>query len=315
MLNYDTSFCNIHGWIILDKPKELSSSKAVLKAKKILNVKKAGHAGTLDPFATGVLPVALGEATKTIRFLVEKDKRYKFTVEWGKETDTDDIKGRVIKYSDVIPIKRNILKKIKLFKGITNQIPPNYSAIKVNGKRAYKIAREIYEHGNKDLKINYKSRTIRIDKFNIINHKGAETEFEITCSKGTYIRALARDLGRSLGTLAYVKQLKRLAVGKFNLENAISLDYLENLKHKDEINNLVLSFSDVLDDIPVLQINNKESEMIKFGQRLDVGEKIIKSDFKNYESAIFLICSQTTPIAFGRLEKDEIQPIKVFNFD
>ena len=222
------------GWINLNKPEGISSSKCVITLKKILNVKKIGHAGTLDPLASGVLPIAIGEATKSIRFVSDEHKTYTFKICWGVETSTDDKEGTIIRKTKRRPKEFTILQNIEKFIGEIDQRPPIYSAIKINGKRAYNIARS-----GKIPEI--KKRKVTIFKFmlkKIISED--EAEFTVKCSKGTYIRSLARDLGNEIGVLGHISMLKREEVGTFLNNRSISLDQIKKLSHNSAIEDIIL---------------------------------------------------------------------------
>ncbi len=315
MSNNKLPLCEKNGWILIDKPSGLSSAKVVSKVKKFLNVKKAGHAGTLDPFATGLLPVAIGEATKTMSLIINSKKEYSFTVLWGKETDTDDSEGNVIKQYDIIPKEEDIKDILKKFSGNIEQIPPNFSSIKINGERAYNLARKHFQSKKSSLKLDFKIRKVFVYELKLLNHKKYETEFKICCSKGTYVRALARDMGRTLGTVAHVSQLKRLTVGNFNIKNSISLDFLVNLKHKSKIKNLVLPIMEALDDILVLKINKTESVKLKFGQKLKLERNKFKDILTSDEVKVLLACYKNIPVALIKIADNYIQPIRVFNIN
>jgi tRNA pseudouridine55 synthase len=204
----------IHGWLVLDKPHGLTSTRALGIARRLLNAAKAGHAGTLDPLATGVLPLAFGEATKTVPFLVDATKTYRFTVEWGAETTTDDQEGRITQTSEMRPSAEAILRALAGFIGEVMQVPPAFSAVKVDGERAYDLAR-----GGEEVTL--APRLARIDRLELVEAQPAEAVMEMTCGKGTYVRAFARDLGRALGCLGHVKALSRLRVGPFSLKKSI----------------------------------------------------------------------------------------------
>src|SRR5690242_4003426 len=198
---------DVHGWVVLDKPVGMTSTHAVSVIKRLFKAKRAGHAGTLDPLASGCLPIALGEATKTVPFVMEGRKRYRFTVQWGEERDTDDAEGRVVEISAVRPEEAAIRAALPRFTGTIAQVPPRFSAIKVEGERAYDLARdgEVVE---------LEPRPVEIGRLELVERPDAEhAVFEAECGKGTYVRALARDLGRVLGTFGHVSALRRTAVG------------------------------------------------------------------------------------------------------
>lgn len=253
----------VHGWVVLDKPVGLTSTQAVSRIKRLLDTGKAGHAGTLDPLASGCLPIALGEATKTVPFVVDSGKVYRFTVRWGAETDTDDADGTVTEVSDVRPTPAEIDALLPRFVGRIEQVPPRFSAIKVDGARAYDLARDGEE-------VELRSRVVEIDSLERVSDDMDETVFECACGKGTYVRAIARDLGRALGCLGHVTALRRLAVGPFDEGDMISLAKLEEIGHKGgtdaAIAAAVRPVETALDDIPALAINRSDAARLRNGQ-------------------------------------------------
>ena len=255
---------NISGWIILDKPVSISSRTAVTKISKILNLKKVGHAGTLDPLASGVLPIAIGEATKVISFMQDKKKNYSFIIKWGESTETDDLEGAILERSEVRPDMEQIKSIIPMFIGQVFQKPPIYSAIKINGQRSYKLAR-------KNIEVNHEFRKVVIYDLvlkKIINKDTAE--FEVKCGKGTYVRSLAKDLAEKLNTKGHVIQLRRLSVGNFEEKDTILIDFSKEIIHSPSILNNILPIKTVLDDIPALVLNENEARQIKQGQKLEL---------------------------------------------
>ncbi|MEL6818855.1 MAG: tRNA pseudouridine(55) synthase TruB [Pseudomonadota bacterium] len=213
----------VSGWLILDKPLELGSTPAVSRIKWLFGAQKAGHAGTLDPLATGVLPIALGEATKTVPYIVDGTKSYRFTAKWGAQTTTDDAEGEVTERSDERPDRADIEALLPDFTGVISQVPPAFSAIKINGERAYNMARD-----GEDVKL--QARDIEIDALNIIDHSDNETVLEVECGKGTYVRSLARDMGKQLGCYGHVTKLRRTLVDPFEDSDAISMDQLDKIE-------------------------------------------------------------------------------------
>lgn len=292
------------GWVVLDKPEGITSARAVAIVKRLLNAKKAGHAGTLDPLASGVLPIAIGEATKTIQLITDTEKSYLFTVEFGSETDTDDKEGKIIKTSDVIPSKEDIINALPYFTGEIEQTPPTYSAIKVNGKRAYKLARQ-------GLIPELKSRKITIYKAKLVSMPEKDSaEFEITCSKGTYVRSFARDIARKMGAFGHISALRRQKVGIFSEKSAILLESLEKLvqsaaPHRN-LSQWVLPVETVLDDIPVLNLNQSFSKALRNGQSIILPEKPLKN-------ATVCALNKGKLVAIGRVEGDRLKPVRVFN--
>ena len=254
----------INGWIILDKQIGISSRTAVTKISRILKIKKVGHGGTLDPLASGVLPIALGEATKVISFIQDKQKYYSFTIKWGETTETDDLEGAVLERSEVRPNIKQINSIIPSFIGEILQKPPIYSAIKVNGQRSYKLAR-------KNIEVKHEYRKIEIYDLilkKIVNRDKAE--FEVKCGKGTYVRSLAKDLAEKLHTKGHVIQLRRLSVGNFEEKDTILIDFTKEIIHNPAILNKILPLRTVLDDIPALVLNETEARQIKQGQKIEL---------------------------------------------
>jgi tRNA pseudouridine55 synthase len=253
----------ISGWIILEKPSGITSAHAVGKVKRLLHPEKIGHAGTLDPLASGVLPLALGEATKTVPYMMDAAKTYGFTVTWGQQRDTDDSQGQVTATSDARPSEADIRAILPRFTGKIQQTPPNYSAIKVDGKRAYDMARsgEIVE---------LKSRETIIHSLEIQQYSPEQTAFICHCSKGTYVRSLARDMGKTLGSLGYISVLRRLKVGNFSENDAISLELLEEMVHKNPPDSQESGFlrpvESALDDILAQDIDSDQAVLLKRGQ-------------------------------------------------
>ncbi|HCS22993.1 MAG TPA: tRNA pseudouridine(55) synthase TruB, partial [Rhodospirillaceae bacterium] len=239
----------VHGWLNLDKPLGLTSTQAIGRVRRLTNAQKLGHAGTLDPLATGILPIALGEATKTIPYAQDADKVYRFTVQWGAATNTDDKEGEVIATSDKRPARADIEALLPRFTGDILQTPPQFSAIKLDGERAYDLARA-------GQAVDIKPRPVTVFSLEITEATENEAVFEMECSKGTYVRAVARDMGQLLGCYGHVTALRRLAVGGFTEENAISLDVFEKMVQSAPADQVLLPVETVLDDIPALAMTD-----------------------------------------------------------
>jgi tRNA pseudouridine55 synthase len=238
----------VHGWLVLDKPVGLTSSDAVARVKRLYQAAKAGHAGTLDPLASGILPIALGEATKTVPFIVDGLKAYRFTVRWGAETETDDAEGAALEESASRPARADIERLLPQFCGDIEQVPPRYSAIKVEGARAYDLARKGGE-------FELAARAVRVESLTIAElPDGDHCTLEATCGKGIYVRSLARDLGRALGCFAHVSALRRTRVGPFGEAATISLAKLGELSHSAAglvgLDAVLEPVETALDDIP-----------------------------------------------------------------
>jgi len=299
---------NLNGWLNLNKPKNFSSSDCVNKIKSILKAKKVGHAGTLDPMATGVLPIALGEATKAIRFIMESEKTYSFKARWGIETTTDDIQGDTVRTTNKRPTEQSILENLAIFRGEVIQTPPNFSAIKISGKRAYKISRS----GSVPT---LKARKVKIIEFKllrIINKD--EAEFFVRCEKGTYIRSLTRDLGRELGVFGHVSSLKRESVGVFFKKQSISLDQIKKITHNFAENGLILPMLYPIDVCDTVEVNLETSKSLLEGKKIPI-EKVrkMKSFDKISNGGLFLTTVKKTPIAICIIEDRLLKPKRVFN--
>ena len=299
---------NINGWINFNKPEGLSSFKCVYLLKNIIKIKKIGHAGTLDPLASGVLPIALGEATKTIRFAFESKKSYLFRINWGSETSTDDKEGEVINSSIQRPNKKSILEKIKLFRGEIFQKPPNYSAIKINGKRAYELARS-----GKTPKL--QERKIKIYDFNLVKILNKnQAEFFVKCQKGTYVRSLARDLGNELGVFGHVSCLKRESVGNFFKKQSISLDQIEKLSHYSAKQDIIKPILYPINKNDIVEVSKEISDNLAKGQKITIESLIDKFDFDRIKAgSFFIVALQNNPIAICLKEDGIVKPKRVFN--
>jgi tRNA pseudouridine55 synthase len=252
----------VSGWICLDKPLDMGSTEAVTKVRRLFNAQKAGHAGTLDPLATGILPIALGEATKTVPFLMEADKVYRFTIAWGATTASFDREGEVIATSDVRPTPGQVADALPRFVGEIDQIPPDYSAIKVDGQRAYDLARE-------GVALALKPRRVTIYSAEVVGaHDEAHVEIELHCGKGVYVRAIVRDLAEMLGACGHVSALRRLRVGRFSIDNAIALEKLVEIGHEDPSSEVLLPVETALDDIPALALTTEDAFRLKQGRSI-----------------------------------------------
>ena len=308
-----------HGWIALNKPVGLSSAKAVGVIRRFFGGTKTGHAGTLDPLACGVLPIAIGEATKTISYVVTAEKSYQFTLRWGAETQTDDSEGEITRTSDYCPSVDEIKDILTQFEGLIEQIPPVFSAVKVKGRRAYVLARDRKNSTDKLTDIVLAPREVMINKLEITDHAGQQTTFTVQCGKGTYIRALARDIGRALGSAAHVVFLERRAVGRFKIENAIDLDFFEKAVYDARACDYVIPVMTVLDDIPALAITEQEAQKLRFGQTFNLDDDrsnmFLASASASDQTAPFtgLAAFGEQPIALVRLEKQLVSPVRVLN--
>ena len=301
----------VHGWVNIDKPRGISSARAVAIVRRVFDVAKAGHGGTLDPLASGVLPIAIGEATKTASYTMGKSKSYEFSLAWGSETSTDDTEGEVIRQSDIRPSEDHIDRALAQFHGVIDQVPPDYSAIKINGSRAYDLARQV---GADQPLPALKPREVRIDQFRRLESDRAGARFFVRCGKGTYIRALARDLGRVLGSAAHVTSLRRLSVGQFHVDHAISLDFLEKLTHSAAALEHLHPVLSALDDIPALPISRTEAQKLRHGQTLKALNVSAKQRFAMLKTGSTAIAIEgQTPVALVMLKAGAICPVRVLN--
>ncbi len=295
----------VHGWLIFDKPQGMTSTQAVARVKRLYEAAKAGHAGTLDPLATGVLPIALGEATKTVPFVVEGSKEYRFTVRLGTETDTDDAMGKVVATSDRRPTRAEIEAKLPDFTGEIDQVPPRYSALKVDGARAYDLARE-----EEDFEL--APRRVSIAKLDLVDHPDTDhCVLEARCGKGTYVRALARDLGRALGSFGHVEALRRTRVGAFGEERAVALATLLSLAESGGHEALVSALEPIetaLRDIPVLTLSGPDADRLKRGQPVLLRGR----DAPIIEGTVYAT-ARGTLVAVGEVSQGELKPRRIFN--
>ncbi len=309
----------VHGWVNFDKPLGMTSTQAVGKVRWIFGAQKAGHAGTLDPLATGILPIALGDATKTMPYLVEAKKTYEVEIKWGERTDTLDAEGAVVAVSDVRPSGQEIADILPQFTGEISQIPPKFSAIKIDGKRAYDLARAGEEP-------KMKPRLVQIDGLEILEapeaRNGETAIIRVDCGKGTYIRSLARDMAFALGTEGSVKALRRTRVGSFTEDASFSLDALEELRHKARATDGLLPLSTALDDIPVLAVNENERFDLKQGRAIVLHPSIfasLKASFRPRiigdidASRMVLTKYEGVEIALCEARAGQLSPKRVFN--
>jgi tRNA pseudouridine55 synthase len=298
---------DVHGWIILDKPVGMTSTHAVAVAKRLFTARRAGHAGTLDPLASGCLPLALGEATKTVPFVMDGRKRYRFTVRWGEERDTDDAEGRTVGTSEARPTAEAIRACLPAFTGTISQVPPKFSAIKIEGERAYDLARDGQE-------VTLEARPVDIHGLALTETPDADTAvFEAECGKGTYVRALARDIGRVLGCLGHVVALRRTQVGPFGETSMISLEQLEALCHRaasgeGSLADALLPVETALDDIPALAVNRADAARLQRGQAVLLRGR----DAPIFRGTVYVTTSGEL-IALAEVDRGEIIPKRVFN--
>jgi tRNA pseudouridine55 synthase len=298
---------DVHGWCVLDKPVGMTSTHAVSVVKRLFAAKRAGHAGTLDPLASGLLPIALGEATKTVPYVMDGRKTYRFTVRWGEERDTDDAEGRVAATSDVRPTPDAIRALLPGFTGTIAQVPPRYSAIKIEGERAYDLARE-------GTVVEMEPRPVDIHRLELIEMPDPDHAVLIAeCGKGTYVRALARDLGRLLGCFGHVSALRRTIVGPFGEAHMIPLERLESLCHRaaageGNLAALLLPVETALDDIPALAVSRADAARLQRGQAVLLRGR----DAPVIHGPVSVrVAGQL--VALAEVDRGEIVPKRVFN--
>ena len=287
----------LNGWLIVDKPAGRSSAHIVGRIKRIAGGQKVGHGGTLEPPATGVLPIAIGEATKTVAYVMHGTKAYRFTLKWGEARDTDDSEGKITETSNVRPSHSDIEAAFPEFVGEISQLPPKYSALKVAGQRAYALARA-------DKPVTLQPRLVRIDSLSLLENDQDTATFDVICGKGTYIRALARDLALNLGTFGHVSALRRTAVGPFGEKAAISLDILESLVHSARLAAHVLPVEAPLADIPALELTESDAHRLRCGQVIAV---------KGADVETVRAVSGERLVALARIEMGHLKALRVFN--
>jgi tRNA pseudouridine55 synthase len=298
---------DVHGWVVLDKPIGMTSTHAVAVVKRLFQAKRAGHAGTLDPLASGGLPIALGEATKTVPFVMDGRKRYRFTVAWGEERDTDDSEGRVVGTSDIRASVEAISALLPRFTGLIEQIPPQYSAIKVQGERAYDLARD-------GETLDLKPRAVEIHELTLVEQIDSNhTMFEAECGKGTYVRALARDLGRILGCFGHICALRRTEVGPFGEDDMIPLEQLEALcdraaSGEGSLADALMPVETALDDIPALAVTRADAARLHRGQTVLLRGR----DAPNCSGTVYVTVAGRL-LALAEIGNGELIPKRVFN--
>jgi tRNA pseudouridine55 synthase len=299
MINLQSEHC----WLNIDKPIGYSSAKVVAIVKRLTKSKKVGHGGTLDPFASGVLPVALNKATKTCDYIMNAPKKYGFTIAWGEFRDTDDVEGKATESSINRPTNEEIKNILQFFIGKIKQTPSRFSAIKINGQRAYELAR-------KDIEFEIKEREIEIFSLKFLSNNENFAEFEVECSKGTYVRSLARDLCKKLGVCGYVSKLTRLKVGKFLHEKTISLEMLKEIVDNDQsfFDGSLLLLQDVLDFMIAITIDDSDSFRFKNGQAIPVNQLFLKPGSPD----IVMIKNHEQTIGLAKVEGNFLKPINVF---
>jgi len=299
----------VNGWVCLDKPYEMGSTEAVSRIRRLFDAQKAGHAGTLDPLASGILPIALGEATKTVPFMMEAQKVYRFTINWGVTTDSLDREGEIIARSDVRPTVEAVKAALPAFIGEIDQVPPAFSAIKVDGQRAYDLARE-------GIEVELKSRRVMIHAAAVTDAPDADhLEITMRTGKGVYVRSLARDLAAALGAEGHVSALRRERVGPFSIENAVTLDSLEEMVHRGAASEGLLPVATALDDIPELAVTDQDAFSLRQGRPIVLLPRqveTLKSQLQADSRTVSVFLGQTL-VALGQLRAGRLEPDRVFN--
>jgi tRNA pseudouridine55 synthase len=301
----------VHGWVCLDKPLELSSTAAVSRVRGMLKAQKAGHAGTLDPLATGVLPIALGEATKTMPFATDSSKSYRFTVQWGVETNTLDREGEVIATSDVRPTLEAAAEALKAFVGEIQQVPPAFSAIKVDGERAYDLARA-------GETVELAARTVTIHAARVVEAPDADhLTVEIDCGKGVYVRSLARDLATALGAVGHVSALRRTRVGPFSEDRAVPLEVFADLVHRGDASKALLPVETALDDIPAHAVTAEDAFRLAQGRSIVLLPRQVEALqaelSKGSANRTVSVFHEERLVALCELQVGRLNPVRVFN--
>ena len=298
----------VSGWVCLDKPHDFGSTQAVGKVRWLFNAQKAGHAGTLDPLATGILPIALGEATKTVSFMMDADKGYCFTIRWGETTSTLDREGEVTARSDVRPTLAAVEAALPAFVGQISQVPPAFSAIKVDGERAYDLARA-------GESVDLAARIVTIHSLEAVETVDADhITLAMRCGKGTYVRAVVRDLAMALGAEAHVAMLRRTFVGPFSEENAITLEKLEDLVHRGARQEALLPVETALDDIPALAMTDEDAFRLSQGRGvvlLPRQVETVKASL-NGASRTVLATHKGRAAAICEMRAGQIRPVRNF---
>ncbi|MBA4012909.1 MAG: tRNA pseudouridine(55) synthase TruB [Phenylobacterium sp.] len=301
----------ISGWVNLDKPYDFGSTQAVGRVRRIFNAQKAGHAGTLDPLATGILPIALGEATKTVSFLMDADKAYRFTIEWGRTTASFDREGATTATSDVRPTREQVEAVLPEFIGDILQVPPAFSAVKVDGERAYDLARA-------GETVELKAREISIYGARVIDVPDADhIEIAVECGKGTYVRAIVRDIAERLGACAHVSALRRTRVGPFDEDSSITLELLEDLGHKARCLEALLPVETALDDIPELAVTAEDAFKLKQGRPIVLVPRQVEALKARLSPGTRTVSAMAdgVVVALCEMRAGKLEPSRVFHLE
>jgi tRNA pseudouridine55 synthase len=297
----------VSGWVVLDKPVGMGSTEAVSKVKWLFQADKAGHAGTLDPLASGMLPIALGEATKTVPYVMDGAKIYRFTVAWGEERSTDDLEGHVTKTSDLRPDEAAIRALLPKYTGVIMQTPPQFSAVKIDGARAYDLAR-----GGEAVDI--PPREVEIGRFDLVAHEIGRTVFEIECGKGTYVRSLARDMGRDLGAFGHIAELRRVEVEPFTADDLVAIGALEAALEGREgddrftaLDELLVETAAALEYLPQVAVTDDAATRIRLGNAV-----IVRGRDAPVEAEEACATARGRLVAIGAVEAGMFKPKRVF---
>ncbi|MGD9980473.1 MAG: tRNA pseudouridine(55) synthase TruB [Hyphomonadaceae bacterium] len=307
---------DVSGWVVLDKPGDMTSTHAVSATRRIYNAQKAGHAGTLDPLASGVLPIALGEATKTVPWLMEAKKTYLFTIRWGVSTDTQDREGKEIARSEVRPTPEAIRAALPAFVGEIEQIPPQFSAVKVDGERAYDLARS-------GETVELEPRQVTVYEADLVSTEGDDlATFRFRSGKGFYIRALVRDLAAELGVEGHVWRLRRTAVGPFTEADSVTLDALQELSHKGAASERLRPVETALDDIPALAVNGEDAFKLRQGRPIVLLPHVVEALKPKFRDRVIggvdasraaVALYEGKAVALGDVRAGRFEPSRVFN--
>ncbi len=294
----------INGWLVIDKDEGMTSTAVVTAVRRLTQAQKAGHGGTLDPLATGVLPIALGEATKTVPFVMDATKSYDFTVRFGEARDTDDSEGAVVDRSDSRPADADLASALDRFRGTIQQVPPRYAAVKIDGERAYDLARrgEI---------VTLEPRPVTVHALELIDRPDADhARFAMTCGKGAYVRAIARDLGAALGCYGHVTALRRSSVGAFAVEDGITLATLERIVVDDALPQALVPLSTALAGIPALAVTEPQAQRLRAGQAIRAAARLLQGE---QEADTIRVQLAGEVVALARFDGEWVSPLRVFN--
>ena len=291
----------MNGWINIFKPKGFTSTYCLNVIKSKFKIKKLGHAGTLDPLAEGILPVAIGEATKSIPYLADVKKTYFFEAVWGKETSTLDTEGEIVHSCSVVPKQEDIQNILKSFVGVINQVPPKFSAKKIKGVRCYNLARN-------NLPFDLKSQKVEITNIKIVSHGEGKTSFIVNCGSGTYIRSLIRDIAYRLNTFGYASKIVRRRYGLFSIKSSLNVDFIVKNVAKEELQKYLLEINRVLIHIPSIKLEDKRIKLIKNGMKVSMLEEFGEIDLKK-----LIAQNQNQVLAFGELKSGFFYPKRILN--